>query len=527
VPVPTKIRIFFSLSTLLLCSAICGAQDSPTGLRSLHVDAGKTIGQLRDFQGLNGTPNPVMAGLPNLTKQYKELHVNQVRTHDSMGPTEVDAHYDLNDPVLAWLVPDNKQRAELVKSGNAAIIFQDWNADPEKPESYHWGPSDVEMTAIHDVGAEIYYRIGRSFGSAIQPPSDPDKFANVIKHVAMHYNQGWDHGFHYNIRYWEFWNEPEAIFWGGTPEQFYTIYDKTARALKSVDPNLKVGGVAKAIAYDDGPYREGFIDYCAKNLVPLDFYSWHTYADTSADPYDGARLAEVMRKLLDSHGFPKAESILSEWNLTPDFTDIGVQRLRSEEDAAFMTAELSYFQDTTISYAHFYRGDAAWMGLFDLQGKPYKTANAFKAMGELVTGTPNRLAVTGTDTYGFSTLAGRSTDGKTIQILIGNYARQTPYKPTPMQVPPEVLKTFPSNIDFSKWKFLPLREDIVYKDNAGYNLTIDNLPWGKKKFHVKRYRITKTQNFELVDEKDATGASLNLTANLPPDAVEFIVLQAK
>ena len=68
----------------------------------------------------------------------------------------------------------------------------------------------------------------------------------------MHYNQGWANGFHDNIRYWEFWNEPE-LFWSGTPEQFYLLYEKTARALKTCRSPLKVGGDAKAFPMDDWP----------------------------------------------------------------------------------------------------------------------------------------------------------------------------------------------------------------------------------------------------------------------------------
>jgi hypothetical protein len=54
------------------------------------------------------------------------------------------------------------------------------------------------------------------------------------------------------------------------------LYEKIARALKSVDPTLKSGGGAKAFPYDGGPYLEGFLDYCAAHKLPLDFYSWHT-----------------------------------------------------------------------------------------------------------------------------------------------------------------------------------------------------------------------------------------------------------
>ncbi len=517
--------------SLLLTISICGiafAQDSAqSGFRTLHIDASKVTGTIRSFQGLNGTPSPVMAGLPNLVKQYKDLRISQVRTHDVMGPTDIDAHFDQANAQLAWLIPDDAQRAGVVKAGNASVVFPDWSADPEKPSSYNFGPTDIVITAIHDTGAEVYYRIGRSWGStSIDPPPDFDKFASVVKHVAMHYNQGWAKGFHYNIRYWEFWNEPEALFWGGSPEQFYSLYEKTARALKSVDPALKVGGDALAFTFNDGPYRDGFIDYCASHKVPLDFYSWHTYADNSSDPYDAMRLAAVIRKLLDTHGFPQAENILSEWNLTPDFTDVEKERLKGEENAAFIGAVLTYLQDAPLDRADFYRGDAAWMGLFGLDGSYFKTAYAFKAMGQMQD-TPQRLSVDGTDTFGFATLAGRSADGNTIQILISNYAVPAGSQPHVMNIPQDVLKTLPPGFDFTKIKFLPRRTDIVYRDNAGYTLTIDNLPWGKKGFRVRRYRISKTQNLDLVEETSSEGGLLKLSQALAPNAVELIVLHKR
>jgi xylan 1,4-beta-xylosidase len=513
---------------LVLCSiaifcAVPFAQDvANSRFRSLHVDAGLVAGEIRSFQGLNGPPSPIMAGLPTLVKQYRELHVTQIRTHDVMGPTEIDSHFDFTNPQLAWLIPDDTQRAGVVKAGNAGIIFPDWSADPEKPESYNFGPSDKVIAAIKATGADVYYRIGRSWGAQIDPPPDFDKYADVVKHIAMHYNQGWANGFHDDIRYWEFWNEPEALFWSGTPEQFYSFYEKTARALKSVDPALKGGGDAIAFSYDPSPYREGFLDYCVAHKVPLDFYSWHTYADRSADPYDGVRIAKNIREILDARGLTKTESILSEWNLTPDFTEPERARLRGTENAAFIGAALTYFQDAAIDHADFYRGDAAWMGLFALDGSYFKTAYTFKAMGEMLA-TPQRLAVQGADTYGFAVLAGRSTPGDEVQVLISNY--EIPTHLHSMEMPPEVKNTLPASLDFSKIRFLPKRTDIVYRDNGGYNLTIDNLPWGKHAFSVKRYRIDKAKNLELVEEKSAAGGSLKLSNAMAPDAVELIVLR--
>ncbi len=520
------------MKTALRCSAcllilvVAGfSQDAAhAGFRSLNVDAGKVVGEIRSFQGLNGLPSPVMAGLPSLVQQYKDLRVNQVRTHDSMGPSEVDTKFELGNGELIWLIPDNAQRAGVAKAGNAAIIFPDWKADPEKPESYNFGPTDKMIAAILASGAEVYYRIGRSWGAAnVNPPDDFDKFASVFKHVAMHYNQGWANGFHDRIRYWEFWNEPDGLFWSGTPQQFYALYEKTARALKSVDPTLRIGGDGKAFPSDDGGYREGFIDYCAARKVPLDFYSWHTYANGSADPYDAVRLAKEIRGILDTHGFPHAESILSEWNLSADFTEPEMAELRGAHNAAYIGAVLSYLQDTSTDYAHFYRGDAAWMGLFDLDGKYFKTAYTFKAMGQMLD-TPQRLAVGGVDTFGFAALAGRSADGNTVQIVISNYAIPPDYKPDLMPMPAELQKVSPPMPDMSKVKFLPLRTGIVYRDNAGYDLTIRNLPWGAAPFSVKRYRISKTQNLDLVEEGLGKDGSLHLSNSLATDTVELIVL---
>jgi len=515
----------FLMLLLLPCSAAWGQAPAQEGFRALHVDAGKVTGAIHSFQGVNGTPAPVMAGLPGLVRQYKELRINMVRTHDVMGPTDVDAKFVATNGALAWLIPDSAQRAGVVKSGNASVIFPDENADPEKAASYNFAATDKVVAAIRASGAEVYYRIGRSWGANVNPPADFDKYASVVKHIAMHYNQGWANGFHHQIRYWEFWNEPGGLFWTGTPEQFYSLYGKTALALKSVDPSLKVGGDGIANPFGDEVYREGFLDYCAAHQLPLDFYSWHTYSNGGADPFDGARLAREIRGVLDAHGFPKAESILSEWNLSADFTDGEKDELRGAHNAAFVGAVLSYFQDAPLDHAMFYRGDAAWMGLFDLQGRYFKPAYTFKAMGRMQE-TPRRLAVEGADTFGFAVLAGRSADGRRVQVFISNYAIPADFKYKDMPMPADVVLPPPApNAKPERW--LPGRTDIVYRDNAGYHLTIDKLPWGKGAFSIKRYRISKTQNMELVEQQSGSGSSLKLSNALPVDTVELIILERR
>jgi hypothetical protein len=97
-----------------------------------------------------------------------------------------------------------------------------------------------------------------------------------------------------------------------------------------------------------------------------------------------------------------------------------------------------------------------------------------------------------------------------------------------MPLPADVAKSAPLP-DFSKFKFLPKRTDIVYRNNAGYSLTVDHLPWGKKPYRIQRYRISDTQNLAPAEAEGKTGngGRLELSGALKPDAVELIVLNVE
>jgi len=103
-----------------------------------------------------------------------------------MGPTDIDATFKFDNISQIWLIPDDAVRNGAVETGNKTIIFPNAAAATEKPESYNFAPTDEVMRAIHEAGAGVYYRIGRSWGADADPPADFDKFANIVKHVAMH-----------------------------------------------------------------------------------------------------------------------------------------------------------------------------------------------------------------------------------------------------------------------------------------------------------------------------------------------------
>ena len=78
--------------------------------------------------------------------------------------------------------------------------------------------------------------------------------------------------------------------------------------------------------------------------------------------------------------------------------------------------------------------------------------------------------------------------------------------------------------DFPKVKSLPPRTNIQYKNNRGFHLTVEGLPWGKAAFTVQRYRLTAQEAFAM-QESTGSGGRFELTDALPPPGLELIVLK--
>jgi xylan 1,4-beta-xylosidase len=88
--------------------------------------------------------------------------------------------------------------------------------------------------------------------------------------------------------YFEVWNEPNIDFWTGKPAQatYFELYDHTARALKSVNEKIRVGGPSTAQA----AWVDAIIAHTTENHVPLDFVSTHVYGnDSTSDVFPDKR----------------------------------------------------------------------------------------------------------------------------------------------------------------------------------------------------------------------------------------------
>lgn len=342
----------------------------------ITVDFDDEIGDIKPVNGINNGPvskavidnNGKVSFEFDVTDYYKAMNIPCVRLHDSEYPFGSDKFIDIH------------------------CIFPDFNADADDPASYYFDASDAYITKIVEAGEDVMYRLGESIDHTgenkyINPPADYDKWASICEHIVRHYNEGWNNGFHYGIKYWEIWNEPDnTMMWTGTQEEYYRLYAVTAKLLKSTyKDDILVGGPGFTGVKEDD--LRAFLDYIKNDSdIPLDFLSWHDY---NYIPSKFVTHAQTARNILDEYGYTDTLSVLNEWNYVEDWNDqtSSIEARNTLKGGAFTAIALMAMQYSGVDLANFYDGQYMFADYYctlygrDRQLKP--GYYAFKYWGEL------------------------------------------------------------------------------------------------------------------------------------------------
>jgi xylan 1,4-beta-xylosidase len=264
----------------------------------------------------------------------------------------------------------------------------------------------------------------------VAPPKDWAKWDNLITQFVSHLvdRYGLDEVSQW---YFEVWNEPNLDFWGGDPKQatYWDLYDHTARAVKAVNPRLRIGGPATAQA----AWADAFIQHCAANHVPVDFVSSHVYGNDQAKDVFGTdetiprdkMVCRAVKKVHDqiaASSMPNLPLIWSEFNASyfnePAVTDtsyMGPWLADTIRQCDGLVDVMSYwtfsdvFEEQGVVQTPFYGG----FGLLAEDGIPKPAFYAFKLLHHLG---EQRIAVSSD-----SALLTKKKDG-TLVIAIWNYA---------------------------------------------------------------------------------------------------------
>jgi xylan 1,4-beta-xylosidase len=231
----------------------------------------------------------------------------------------------------------------------------------------------------------------------IAPPKDWSKWADLISHFAQHLvdRYGIDEVSQW---YFEVWNEPNLDFWAGDPKEqtYYQLYDVSAKAIKAVNPRLRVGGPATAQA----AWIDRFIQHVTENKIPVDFVSTHVYGNDSAENVLGinepvprtrmvCRAARKVHDQVSASPQPNLPIIWSEYNASyknePDVTDapfMGPWLADTIRQCDGLTQIMGYwtfsdvFEEQGVVKEPFYGG----FGLLAERGLPKPAFNAFKLL---------------------------------------------------------------------------------------------------------------------------------------------------
>lgn len=234
---------------------------------------------------------------------------------------------------------------------------------------------DKVFDAILDAGAQPFVELGfmpRDLATQTEtlfwwkahcsPPKDMGRWVQLVTGTVEHWIEryGLDEVLTW---YLEVWNEPNLVphFWTGTRTQYFELYEATVRAIKAIDPRLKVGGPSTSVFVPDARYAgethdraaevataeaadpdaldwqpvwvHEFIAWCAERDLPIDFFTVHLYpTDYACDAGGNARNIHryvdatrddlvKMREIIAASPYPGAELHITEWSTSPSGRD--------------------------------------------------------------------------------------------------------------------------------------------------------------------------------------------------------------
>lgn len=291
---------------------------------AIRIDASKTLGEMRPVWRFFGHDEPNYTDMKDGKKLLGQLAALSpepvyIRTHNLLTSGD-------GTPALKW--------------GSTGVYSEDADGTPH----YDWTILDRIFDTYKERGVRPYVQIGfmpealsthpepyqhrwtpggkesLSTGWAY-PPDDYEKWAELVfrwvKHSVERYGKA-----EVEAWYWEVWNEPNILYWRGTPEEYRKLYDYAADAVKRALPTARVGGphVAGTKSPEATKFLKDFIDHClhgenhATGEVgsPLDFVAFHAkgqprFVDGHVRTGIGAHLRDIDRGFEVVASYPELE----------------------------------------------------------------------------------------------------------------------------------------------------------------------------------------------------------------------------
>lgn len=215
-------------------------------------------------------------------------------------------------------------------------------------------------------GADLHMTIGNTptvlGATEATVPTNSLAFADYISKVITHVKA---QSYGSRLVSLSFWNEPELGSWGGTINQFASLWLAVAQRLAIDHSDLPLGGINGLWALSNGTaaqYQKAVIDIAAANALPMPALYLHDYMHNLCST---RQYMADMRQYAATKGYPNVPVQVSEWNYelgAGDTNPIALHMLEFRRQTVFDAA-----------YAHAHQVEAIAGG---------STNGAFYRMGE-------------------------------------------------------------------------------------------------------------------------------------------------
>lgn len=267
-----------------------------TGPVTVVVDTSTVVGELdRPWRPMIGSEHLSHAISTDTTGGRvigEELSAALSAAHRELGVTHVRAHGILCDDLAVYREVDGEPVHDFTGIDRVYDHIRSIGLYPV-----------VEISFMpHDLASDPSKTVF-GYDAIISPPKDWQRWFDLVRDLTAHLVDRYGDEV---VEQWSFevWNEANLeVFWSGQPEDYLTLYDVTAAAVREVDPRLVVGGPSSAAA----GWVEELLAHAETSAAPVDFVSTHTYG---APPLD-------FRPMLARHGREGTPIWWTEWGVTP------------------------------------------------------------------------------------------------------------------------------------------------------------------------------------------------------------------
>jgi xylan 1,4-beta-xylosidase len=213
--------------------------------------------------------------------------------HDlSPAPVYIRTHHLLTSgngvPELKWsssnvfsIDKDGKPVYDFTITDQTFDAFQQARVRPMVELGFM--PKDLAAVVPGVTEYQLHYPRPAMAGASNNPPKDYKMWGELVRKFTQHLVRRYGRR-QVSTWYFEVWNEPDIVYWHGTPQEYFKLYDYAVAGVRAALPNAKVGGPASTgpASANAEAFLKGFLNHCLHDKsaadgkpIPLDFISFH------------------------------------------------------------------------------------------------------------------------------------------------------------------------------------------------------------------------------------------------------------